>query len=75
MPLTPEQLYEATAGSSAAALTLCLLGYLGAKLAASALRAAGLGGYWREVLHGRWSAGLILHLLAVVSGVARRAWR
>ena len=53
MPLTPEQLYEAAAGSLAAALALCLLGYLGAKLAAGAMRAVVLGsGYWRRVLRG-----------------------
>ena len=68
MPLTPEQLYQEAAGGLAAALALCLLGYLGTKLAAHAWRAVTVGnGYRRWVLRRRRSAGLLL-LLGAVSG-------
>jgi hypothetical protein len=53
MPLTSMQLYEAAAGGLAVTLSVCLLGYLGTKLAAGALRAVTLGsGYWRRLLRG-----------------------
>src|SRR5205823_3303280 len=68
MPLTPEQLYQEAAGGLAAALALCLLGYLGTKLAAHAWRAVTVGnGYRRWMLRRRRSAGLLL-LLGAVSG-------
>ena len=53
MPMTSIQLYEAAAGGLAVTLSVCLLGYLGTKLAAGALRAVNLGsGYWRRLLRG-----------------------
>jgi len=51
--MTSIQLYEAAAGGLAVTLSVCLLGYLGTKLAAGALRAVNLGsGYWRRRLRG-----------------------